>query len=133
MTKKFLISAVILVLGLTLFNRCIYESKSVVPKTDTTANNNNNSSNSIEPTSTIPGNRVFLTTLGGILLPTIYIGRTSSVRGRCDCDTISTCKYYIITGYFEQGDSAKASFNIFFIYVVFWVIHVYSLMRFLHP
>ena len=116
MTKKFLISAIILVLGLTFFNQCIYESKSVVPKSDST-NNNSNSGKGITPTSTIPGNRVFLTTFGNLLIPGVYNENIPSVRGRCDCDTITTCKYYTVTGYFEKDTitlKAKASFNVFF-------------------
>jgi hypothetical protein len=117
MANRFLILVVITIVGLISLTQCVNETPSYPKKTDPLSTVNPN----FNPNSTIAGNNSFIVndTASGsvVLLDSITLKKYHVVRGKCDCDTVSQCNYYIISGYFETADSikkGKASFNVYF-------------------
>jgi hypothetical protein len=108
MAKKFLLSGILVIIISSFLMRCIIKSESISPKKDTIPNINN--------VNTILGNNTFNTTLGSIYFPLIYDDKMPSIKGKCDCDTVPACNYYVVSGTFEETKNFKgnAAFSLFF-------------------
>lgn len=116
MKNRYLYFIIFSILGLCIWESCSNKSEpKPVPAFNNSKPNTNSGSNFLDPLGRTPTNNVFNTTLGGFLLPTIYGDKNlPSVSGRCDCDTVTTCKYFVVSGFFAKGTEAKAAFNVYF-------------------
>lgn len=115
MKNKYLFLIILPFLGLFTLDNCTNKSEpKPIPNFNNGNPNTNSGSNFLDPVGKTPTNNIFNTTLGGFLLPLIYDKSIPSVSGRCDCDTVTTCKYFIVSGFYASGTEAKASFNVYF-------------------